>query len=223
MVYVADLKSAAERHTGSSPVSRTSLPLWTNFGKVASLKQRSITCEFESHQGYHNKTVMYAKLNRKTMMKKLDIDQVAEFIRAQTPETRIYLGCDSERVKIDGVWHADYVLAIVVHINGNNGCKLFGEVQRERDWDQKASRPSLRLMTEVYKVSELYLKLAEVLEGREVEVHLDINPDEMHGSSCVISQAIGYIKGVCNVIPFVKPEAFAASYAADRFKSLRAA
>jgi hypothetical protein len=28
---------------------------------------------------------------------------------------------------------------------------------------------------------------------------------------------------VCNVIPFVKPEAFAASYAADRFKSLRAA
>jgi predicted RNase H-related nuclease YkuK (DUF458 family) len=157
------------------------------------------------------------------MMKKLDINQVAEFIRAQTPETKIYLGCDSERVKIDGKWYADYILAIVVHINGNNGCKLFGEVHRERDWDQKASRPSLRLMTEVYKVSELYLKLEEVLDGREVEVHLDINPDEMHGSSCVISQAVGYIKGVCNVIPFVKPEAFAASYAADRFKSLRAA
>ena len=110
-----------------------------------------------------------------------------------------------------------------VHINGNNGCKLFGEVQRERDWDQKASRPSTRLMTEVYKVSELYLKLEEVLDGRQVEVHLDINPDEQHGSSCVISQAVGYIKGVCNVIPFVKPEAFAASYAADRFKGLRAA
>jgi predicted RNase H-related nuclease YkuK (DUF458 family) len=157
------------------------------------------------------------------MMKKLDINQVAEFIRAQTPETKIYLGCDSERVKIDGKWYADYILAIVVHINGNNGCKLFGEVHRERDWDQKASRPSLRLMTEVYKVSELYLKLEEVLDGREVEVHLDINPDEMHGSSCVISQAVGYIKGVCNVIPFVKPKAFAASYAADRFKSLRAA
>jgi predicted RNase H-related nuclease YkuK (DUF458 family) len=52
---------------------------------------------------------------------------------------------------------------------------------------------------------------------------LDINPDEQYGSSCVISQAVGYIKGVCNVIPFVKPEAFAASYAADRFKGLRAA
>ena len=156
-------------------------------------------------------------------MKKLDIEQVAEFIRAQSPETRIYLGCDSERLRIDGAWHADYVLAIVVHINGNNGCKIFGEVHRERVWDQKVSKPAMRLMTEVYKVSELYLKLAEVLEGRDVEVHLDINPDEMHGSSCVISQAIGYIKGTCNVVPFVKPHAFAARYAADRFKGLRAA
>ena len=156
-------------------------------------------------------------------MKKLDLNKVAEFIKAQSPETKIYLGCDSERIRVEGRWYADYVLAIVVHINGNNGCKLFGEVQRERDWDQRESRPSMRLMTEVYKVSELYLKLAEVLEGRKVEVHLDINPNEMHGSSCVISQAVGYIKGTCDVIPFVKPQAFAASYAADRFKSLRAA
>ena len=156
-------------------------------------------------------------------MKKMDLQKVQEFISTQTPETRIYLGCDSERIKVDGVWYADYVLAIVVHINGNNGCKLFGEVQRERVWDAKPGKPAMRLMTEVYKVSELYLKLADVLEGRQVEVHLDINPDEQYGSSCVISQAVGYIKGTCNVIPFVKPEAFAASYAADRFKSLRAA
>jgi predicted RNase H-related nuclease YkuK (DUF458 family) len=115
------------------------------------------------------------------------------------------------------------VLAIVVHINGNNGCKLFGEVQRERDYDSKPGKPAMRLMTEVYKVSELYLRLAEVLDGRDVEVHLDINPNEMHGSSCVISQAVGYIKGTCNVVPFVKPEAFAASYAADRFRSLKVA
>jgi predicted RNase H-related nuclease YkuK (DUF458 family) len=155
-------------------------------------------------------------------MKKLDLNKVAEFIKAQSPDTKIYLGCDSERIRVGGQWYADYVLAVVVHINGNNGCKLFGEVQRERDWDQRESRPSMRLMTEVYKVSELYLKLAEVLEGRKVEVHLDINPNEMYGSSCVISQAIGYIKGTCDVIPFVKPEAFAASYAADRFKSLAA-
>ena len=156
-------------------------------------------------------------------MKRFDLAAITKFINEQTPETRIYLGCDSERVKVDNQWYADYVLAIVVHINGNNGCKIFGEVQRERDWDHRANRPSQRLMTEVYKVSELYLKLAEVLEGRHVEVHLDINPDEQFGSNCVISQAIGYIRGTCNVVPFVKPAAFAASCAADRFKSLRAA
>ena len=156
-------------------------------------------------------------------MKKINLEEVKSFIEAQGPDTKIYLGCDSERMRIDGQWYADYVLAIVVHINGNNGCKLFGEVQRERDYDHKVNRPAMRLMTEVYKVSELYLKLADVLEGRQVEVHLDINPDDQYGSSCVISQAIGYIKGTCNVVPFVKPDAFAASYAADRFKSLKVA
>jgi predicted RNase H-related nuclease YkuK (DUF458 family) len=156
-------------------------------------------------------------------MNKINLEQVRDFISDQTPETKIYLGCDSERLIIDEVWYADYVLAIVVHINGKNGCKLFGEVHRERDFDQRSDRPRMRLMTEVYKVSELYLKLAEVLEGRNVEVHLDINPNEIHGSNCVLSQAIGYIKGTCNLVPFIKPDAFAASYAADRFKSLKVA
>jgi len=154
-------------------------------------------------------------------MRKFDIDAIKTFIDAQSPETRIYIGVDSERVKIGKVWHADYTSVIVVHVDGKHGCKLFGEVVRERDYDQKANRPNTRLMTEVYKVSELYLKLADVLEDRQVEVHLDINPNEHHASSNVVSQAIGYIRGTCNVVPLVKPDAFAASYAADRFKGLK--
>lgn len=156
-------------------------------------------------------------------MKKLNLDEVKKFISEQTPETKIYIGCDSERFRIGETWYADYILAIVVHINGNNGCKLFGEVQRERDYDQKVNRPRYRLMNEAYKLSELYLKLAEVLEDREVEVHLDINPDEHYGSSCVVQEAMGYIRGTCNVVPMVKPKAFAASYAADRLKGLKVA
>ena len=156
-------------------------------------------------------------------MRKLNLEEVTKFIESQSAETKIYIGCDSERMNVGGLWYADYILAIVVHIDGRRGCKLFGEVQRERDYDQKVSKPRYRLMTEVYKISELYLKLADVLEGRHVEVHLDINPNEMHGSSCVINEAIGYIKGTCNVVPMVKPMAFAASYAADRYKSLQAA
>jgi predicted RNase H-related nuclease YkuK (DUF458 family) len=45
----------------------------------------------------------------------------------------------------------------------------------------------------------------------------------IHGSSCVVQQAVGYIRGMCNVTPMVKPEAFAASYAADRLKEILAA
>ena len=156
-------------------------------------------------------------------MKKLDLNEIKQFIEAQSPSTKIYIGADSERFRVDGRWYADYITVVVVHIDGCHGCKIFGEVQRELDYDQKKSKPAMRLMNEVYKVSELFQNLAEVLEDRYVEVHLDINPDEMYGSSCVVTQAIGYIKGTCNVTPMVKPKAFAASYAADRFKGLRAA
>jgi predicted RNase H-related nuclease YkuK (DUF458 family) len=151
-------------------------------------------------------------------MRKMNLDEVREFIQKQSEQTKIYVGCDSERFRIGNDWYADYILAIVVHIDGKHGCKLFGEVIRERDYDQKVDRPRFRLMNEAYKLSEMYLKLADVFEDREVEVHLDINPSEMHGSNCVMNEAIGYIRGTCNVIPMIKPKAFAASYAADRLK-----
>ena len=157
------------------------------------------------------------------MRKAINIDEVREFIMTQSPETKVYIGGDSERFLLGKDWYADYIMVVVVHINGNNGCKIFGEVVRERDWDQKRDKPRMRLMNEVYKIAELYLKLHDVLEDREVEVHLDINPNEQHGSSCVINEATGYIKGMCNVVPMVKPKAFAASYAADRYKSYMAA
>ena len=151
---------------------------------------------------------------------KFNIPQIKEFIDRQGPDTKIYIGVDSERIKRDKLWYADYTAAIVIHIDGKHGCKLFGEVTRERDYD-RVDRPNTRLMMEVFKVSELYLKLAEVLEDRTVEVHLDINPDESYTSSNVVAQAIGYIRGTCNVEPLVKPRAFAATYAADRMKDLR--
>jgi predicted RNase H-related nuclease YkuK (DUF458 family) len=157
------------------------------------------------------------------MLKKIDIEQVRSFIEKQSKETKIYIGGDSEKVCVNDIWYADYTLVVVIHIDGKHGCKVFGEVHRERDYEHKKNKPRMRLMTEVMKVAELYLKFHEVLEDRDVQIHLDINPSEMHGSSCVINEAIGYIRGTCNVVPLVKPEAFAASYAADRFKGLQAA
>jgi uncharacterized protein len=152
--------------------------------------------------------------------KPIDLDEVKQFISEQTPATKIYIGGDSERMMIDNVWYADYTNVVVVHMNGNRGCRVFGEVVRERDYDQRKDRPSMRLMNEVIKTANLYLSLADALEDREVQIHLDINPDLKHGSSCVINEAVGYIRGTCNIIPLVKPDAWAASYCADRLKDI---
>ena len=151
-------------------------------------------------------------------MKKFNIDTVREFIYNQSLETKIYLGADSERVNVSGKWFVDYTVAVVVHIDGKHGCKIFGFVEREPDWDQKKNKPALRLMNEVYKVANLFNELSEVLQDRYVEVHLDLNPSDRYASSQVIQQAVGYIRGTCNIDPQVKPQAFAATYAADRLK-----
>jgi predicted RNase H-related nuclease YkuK (DUF458 family) len=157
------------------------------------------------------------------MSREFNLDEVKEFIRSTSDSSNIYIGADSERYRgRDNQWYADYTVAIVIHIDGSRGCKVFGQVSTERDYDKRHDRPSYRLMNEVYKASAMYIDLFEDIGDRHCEVHLDINPDEMHGSSCVIQQATGYIRGMCGFAPKVKPEAFAASYAADRLKEILA-
>ena len=151
---------------------------------------------------------------------KMDIEEVKQYIQRSSNTSKIYIGSDSERFKLADKWYADYATVVVVHIDGKHGAKIFGEVTREPDYDFRPGRPSIRLMNEVTKVADLYYKLVDVIANRPVEIHLDINPDERYGSSCVVTQAIGYIMGTCNMKPKVKPHAFAASIAADRFKDI---
>lgn len=155
-------------------------------------------------------------------MKTINIEEVKQFVDSCGPNTKIYFGADSERFKKNGKWVADYMLAIVVHIDGKSGCKIFGEVQREFDYDKSKDKPRMRLMTEAYKLSELYLRFEDYFDEKDVQIHHDINKDEKHGSSCVLNEAIGYIKGTCNIVPFVKPNSPAASYCADRLKLIMA-
>jgi predicted RNase H-related nuclease YkuK (DUF458 family) len=144
------------------------------------------------------------------------MDTVKRFIQTQGPQSKFYIGCDSEVHKTKLGWAATYVSVLVVHKDGKHGCKLFGKIEVEPVYGVGKNKQSLRLMTEVYKASELYLELAEEIGERYVEIHLDINGDEAHDSHVILSQATGYIKGVCGIEPMIKPNAFAASYAADR-------
>jgi predicted RNase H-related nuclease YkuK (DUF458 family) len=158
------------------------------------------------------------------MSKAFNIEEVKEYISSSSDLSCIYIGADSERYRgRNDKWYADYTVAIVVHIDGSRGCKVFGQVSTEIDYDKRHDRPSFRLMQEVYKASAMYLELYEAIGDRHVEVHLDINPSELHGSSCVIQQATGYVRGMCGFSPKVKPDAFAASYCADRLKEILAA
>lgn len=154
------------------------------------------------------------------MRKKLNLEEVRSFIENTSETTKVYIGADSERHKRGGVWFSDTAVVVIVHYDGKHGAKVFGEITTERDWDQNKARPRMRLMQEVYKAAELYLQLAESIGDRHCEVHLDVNPDEKHGSSCVIQEAVGYIRGMTGMTPKVKPAAWAASIAADKFPSL---
>lgn len=153
-------------------------------------------------------------------MNKIDKDEIKAFLQTCGEGTRIYLGCDSERFRIKDEWYADYMLCVIVHINGNNGAKIFGKVERERVYDKNLKKPGVRLMNEVIKVAQLYLELEDIFGDYEVEVHLDLNPNKQYASNVIMHEAIGYIKGTCMIIPKIKPEAWAASTCADRYKSL---
>jgi len=147
------------------------------------------------------------------MFTQAQIEEIVDYL-IETPGS-VYLGCDSVKYKKGGQWYARYATVLVVHIEDRKGCKVFGYIEHEKDFDDKEDKPRLRLMNEVYKVAECYLAFGELLEDRSVEIHLDVNPKEEHASSAVVKQAVGYITGVTGIRPMIKPEAFAASYAAD--------
>jgi len=141
-------------------------------------------------------------------------------MKEEYPDTKVYIGTDSSRYKVKGVWYADYTLVLCVHIGARHGCKVFAEIQTEKDYDANASRPFSRMMNEAKKAVEMHERFKDILQDFEVYIHLDINPKESAGSNVAASAALGYVKGCTNVTPILKPMALAASFAADRAQDL---
>jgi predicted RNase H-related nuclease YkuK (DUF458 family) len=149
-----------------------------------------------------------------------NIQIIRDAIAKASSTSVIYIGGDSEKYKRKGIFWVDYTLAVVIHVDGCRGGKVFGYKVTERDYDVKKEHPILRLRNEVIKISELYLSIADLLEDRMFEIHLDLNPDEIYPSAAIVQEAIGYIRGTCNVTPKIKPDSFAASCVADRLKEI---
>lgn len=146
----------------------------------------------------------------------LEVEQLRQFLSTQGPDTKIYIGCDSVSFKKRGKWYAEFYSVVVVHKDGRHGCKIFGEIATEQDYAYNRAKPTYRLMQEAMKAADMFLRMYDAIKDFYCEVHLDLNPKEECVSYQVISQAVGYIKGMCGVTPLIKPNAFAASYAADR-------
>ena len=159
---------------------------------------------------------------RKYLHGTINKQEVIDLIAKHNEDTKIYFGCDSTRFKHRGKWHAEYTTVIVIHKDGCHGCKIFAQVDSEEDFDQKASKPLMRMLNEAYRVADLYIEFADIIGNLHAEVHLDINQDDIHGSQCAVKAASGYVMGMTNVVPILKPCAYAASYAADRGRRLAA-
>ena len=129
----------------------------------------------------------------------------------------VYLGGDSQRFKRKGQWFAKFTVVLIIHINNKAGGKIFHYTEVEPVYDQHKNKPRLRLMTEVRKIVDTYIEFGELLEDRNVEIHLDLNSDEKHASNIVVKEAMGYVRGMCGFDPLVKPDAWAAAHCADHF------
>lgn len=141
-----------------------------------------------------------------------DIEEVKEYIKNCSQESSIYIGCDSKRFGRKNKRFVAYACVVLIHLDTKHGAKMFKFERVERDYGSLRQR----MMNEAIMACEIGYAVREVCGDRTFEIHLDINPDKRHKSSVAIKEATGMVLGMFGENPKVKPEAFAASTAADR-------
>ena len=142
--------------------------------------------------------------------------EIVDYLIDMPTESSVYFGCDSIKFKKKGEWFAKYSVALVIHIGSKHGAKVFHYTEVERMYDKDPKKVRMRLIQEVYKVTEAYLEFADILEDVPVEIHVDVNVNKEHRSQVIHKEALGYILGMTSITPKFKPEAFCASFAGDR-------
>lgn len=150
--------------------------------------------------------------NWKTLAgEKIDLRGTIESELASFPGAELHIGSDSQQVGKD----TEYVTVVVIHRPAKGGRVFFcrERVPRIRELRE-------RLWKEVWRSTELAMELTStpdigsVPEISVAAVHIDANVDPKHKSSKYVEELVGLVMGQgFNAI--VKPEAWAASHAAD--------
>jgi predicted RNase H-related nuclease YkuK (DUF458 family) len=139
------------------------------------------------------------------------IEEAKKAILDSSPESSVYIGCDSIRFRKNKMWYAKYSTVIIVHMESKKGCRLFHDSVDMPDYGNLKQR----LLTEVQYAVTVATEIIDVLGDRHMEIHLDINPNPKHKSSVAVKEALGWVKGSLGIDAKVKPSAFAATPAAD--------
>ena len=156
---------------------------------------------------------------------KLDYDCIREFIRNSHPESVVMFGCDSVRKQTKGTAHALYSTVVCIRkAEGGGvfrGCKVFGASVKLPDYGKviksgKLANLRMRLMQEVTFVLEAFEEVYPAIGDRPWEIHIDINGRPDAESHVALQEARGYVMGMTGGhVPQFKPNALAASFAAD--------
>ena len=134
------------------------------------------------------------------------IGDVVDFVREHAHDGQIvHLGTDSLQL----ARHTRFVTVVAVLTPGRGGRAIWTRSATPRIQSLRE-----RLLREVWLSVELGLRLDPVVKG-ELHVHIDANPIARHRSSAYVQELVGLVvsQGFRAVI---KPEAWAASRAADR-------
>lgn len=139
------------------------------------------------------------------------VEKCKEAIRASSSTSSFYVGCDSSVSRLkDGRKTAHYVVVFIVHMNSANGAKILAEHHTLPEYGNLKQR----LQNEANFAFGLALEVLEELNGRHLEVHLDINPNPRHKSNVAVKEVLSYARGL-GLNAKIKPDSFAASHAAD--------
>lgn len=135
----------------------------------------------------------------------IDIISYIKDFMIKFPETKIFIGCDSQNQGR----YTIYALVIVLHQPTLGGHVLYQKLKINRIRDRYE-----RLWNEV----EFSIQVAEFMRLHELPkpdfIDLDFNPDPKYKSNQVLRSALGYIEAM-GYTPRCKPNALSASYVAD--------
>lgn len=144
-------------------------------------------------------------------------EKAIEAILKSASDSTVYVGCDSVRFKKNGKWFARYATVVVLHHATRHGGSIFSHVEVQPDY----GNIKMRMMMEAGYAVEAALEVVDWLEGRTMEIHLDINPNPKHKSNVALKEALGYVLGNTGIQAKHKPDAWAASHASDHCARLK--